>query len=465
MSKNAPKILLLTSFIGSGHKRCAESIEEGIKKINPNAETHIVDFLTYFNPEIAEGLTKLYLRIIENEPSIWSHFYDPAKSDFTFSDDSKISNLLYLMRQQIKLSGKELLRFDRNKFERMLFTIYLRLALHYPEILGYFSDIGGKSEKIGIIHYFQEALLNILILKKFCALIEEFKPDAIVSTQLFPNMIMAKLKTQGKVTCPLIGVITDFGVHSFWVHKEIDCYVVGSEEVKEELIKYGIESDRINVYGIPISPNFAQRKNKERLREQFGLDDKKITILIMGGGVGIGITRLLEMEDYKKITKLPIQAIVVCGNNDKLNDEIQEYKSSIQIPIILYKYVSNIDEIMAVSDIIITKPGGLTVSESLASGLLIIILDVLPGQEEHNRKYLLKHKIAIDLTHEKNIADSFNRLIENQEELRKMRLHSRRLGKPRSAQKTASKILSLIEQQNPYLEYFDQKDSIDSLHL
>lgn len=212
-------------------------------------------------------------------------------------------------------------------------------------------------------------------------------PDWVISTHFLPSEITAQLKRQGKLCSRLLTVVTDFGVHPFWIAEGTDSYAAASEFTGEELRCQGVAEDKIMVTGIPIEERFSLQYDKNRLCGKFGIEADKFTILIVTGSFGIG-----GIEDAVSQLQGQAQLLVVCAKNQRLYAKLtQKAYPGVKV----FGFVGNIEEMMAVSDLIITKPGGLTVSESLAMEVVPLFIAAIPGQETRNADILAGHGIGV----------------------------------------------------------------------
>ncbi len=212
-------------------------------------------------------------------------------------------------------------------------------------------------------------------------------PDYIISTHFLASEVAAHLKRSQKIRATVITVITDYAVHPFWITRGTDRYIVASEYTKKIAVHEGIPEDRITVCGIPVSPKFSEQLNRRQIAEKLGVKPEMFTVLISTGSFGIGPAEKLIQELCDQI-----QVIMVCAHNTKLYD----YLTAKQYPnCVVYGFVSNMHELMAVSDVIVAKPGGMTVSESLIMRLYPIFFVAIPGQEQENVRFLNSHGIGI----------------------------------------------------------------------
>ncbi|MCF7877623.1 MAG: hypothetical protein K9M14_04790, partial [Candidatus Omnitrophica bacterium] len=227
--------------------------------------------------------------------------------------------------------------------------------------------------------------------------------------------IVADYKKKYKAKIPLIAVVTDFHPHRFWVHSSVDRYVVASQEAKQTLIKEGVDSDKIFIFGIPISIKFMGSSDREEIAKKFGFFPRLKAVLVMGGGLGIGpieeIIANLDRLDYD------FQIIGVCGKNRILYRKLEKIKKKTKKPLFVFSYIECIDKIMDFCDIIITKAGGVTIAEALCKKLAIIIAKPIPGQEELNVDFLIRKKAVIKTDDFAQINKSVAELIKNPDKL------------------------------------------------
>lgn len=221
---------------------------------------------------------------------------------------------------------------------------------------------------------------------KFAEFLIQEQPDTIISTHFLPSQIATCLKRKKKLKSKLITVITDFMVHPFWITAGTDIYVVASSFTKKALITEGIAGDRIKEFGIPVDVKFTKQYEKNELYKKLGLKQDEFTVLITTGSFGLGpIEKIVDL--LHKYT----QIIVVCANNKWLYKRLK-YKNYPNVKV--FGFVDNIHELMAVSDIVIAKPGGLTISEILCMERVPIFIWPIPGQEINNLKAMESYGIG-----------------------------------------------------------------------
>lgn len=260
---------------------------------------------------------------------------------------------------------------------------YIKILKYSPKVWGGFYD---KTREWSYDSPFQR-IINSIGSKRLLSFIMNIKPDIIISTYPTVSGALAKLRMKKKLNIPLVSVITDYSVHSQWIHPGVDLNIVGNYQVHEGMVHRGIEPSQIQVSGIPVNPRFESNSDKERILKNLGLKKECLTFLIIGGAYG-GLEKAQWICRYLANIKAPIQVIKVCGKDQKLFDSLDRVLEEARNPLIRFGYVSNVDELMTAADAIITKAGGLTISEALTKHLPMIIFKPIPGQEENNSLYI-----------------------------------------------------------------------------
>lgn len=258
--------------------------------------------------------------------------------------------------------------------------------------------------------------------RKFAAYLLRENPDYIISTHFLSSEIAVSLKNKGKLKSVIITIITDFGVHPFWVWPGTDMYVVASEFTRDKLLKEGIPDGKIRVFGLPSDKKFLQQFNRPLLAAKLGLAADKFTVLLMTGSFGIG-----PLEEIAGLLNQETQVLVVCANNKKLFTGL----TARNLPNVkVFGFINNAEELMAISDIIVTKPGGSTIAEVLNMELAPIFISVIPGQEEGNVEALAQFGIGLAPKNVSEIRDMVLDFKNHPEKLREVRDKMRGVKKP-----------------------------------
>lgn len=265
-------------------------------------------------------------------------------------------------------------------------------------------------------------MINRLNAAGFRRLVIRENPDFIISTHFLSSELISHLKKSRRIGLKLISVITDFGVHPFWLLDNTDIYIVACDSTRQQLISNGIKEESIRVLGIPVDPKFQTQHPRHILFNKFELDEHKFTVLIVTGSFGIG-----PIEEIVDLLEQDVQVLVVCARNKKLFARLntKNYPN-----VRVFGFIDNIEELMGMSDIIITKPGGLTLSEVLAMELAPIFISIIPGQESENVNILKRYGIGIRLESVKDVRNIVLDYKEHPDKLNRIKENIRKLKKP-----------------------------------
>jgi processive 1,2-diacylglycerol beta-glucosyltransferase len=321
--------------------------------------------------------------------------------------------------------------------EKVVNRLYMGLIKRTPQIWDYLYDNPAVVKKIQNI---KNAIhrMNSPKLKK---LFDKFKPDVVACSQAFPCGMVADYKKIYSSSLPLIAVLTDYVPHSYWIYDNVDNYVTPSEEVANRLNAKGVDHQKIRPLGIPFDLKFNDHIDREAVVARYGLDPSLPVILMMGGGQGLGPIKSI-VRSFEKID-LPLQEIVVAGSNRKLYNAMRRKTKRLHKKIVLLGFADNIHELMSISDMIITKPGGITTAEALAKKLPMLIVKPIPGQEASNTVYLTERKAAIEVSDLREINLIVDDLLRHREKLAHMREQAAAISKPGASIDIARLLLGL----------------------
>ncbi|MGB2706206.1 MAG: glycosyltransferase [Candidatus Omnitrophota bacterium] len=304
-------------------------------------------------------------------------------------------------------------------------AIYLFLIKYLPTLWGFSYYILDNP----VVYFFLSPirrLVNGVNSRKLVEFLLEAKPKTVIVTHFMPSEVIANLKKKGLLSTRLISVITDYRSHSFWLSKYVDCYVAGSDYTRDDLIRRGIPPDKIRVFGIPCASSFSKEHDTEKIRGKVGLQSGKATVFVLGGGFGVGPIRRITLHLDR--AKQDFQVIVVCGYNARLYKAIKRIARFAKHRFRVYGFIDNVDELMAISDVLVSKPGGITVTEALNAGVPMIVVDPIPGQEMRNYGFLEKNRAASKIKRPEDIIRVVGELIGSdglkvlRENVRKIRL-------------------------------------------
>lgn len=341
-------ILLFYASYGSGHLSAATAIEQYIRENYPDAKTLKIDCVEYINKSINKISTSAYKSIILKTPVLWGQVYKLLKND-TILDITQFSN-----------------RFMAKK----IFTLF-----------------------------------------------EDFEPDLVISCHPLGGQITSFLKSHKKTNCKLATVMTDFASHKQWlIGKDYtDYFFVSNIEMKTSLISEGIYPNKIYVSGIPISPNFYKNYNKENIYKSLNIEKNKKNIIFFGGG-SLGLSSSSNIQailiSLLQATDESHQIIIISGKNQKLYNDFQKtinntyHKSQIK----LIDFTTELPELLPITSFVITKPGGLTITECISTNVPIILINPIPGQEKENAQYISDNKMGIWIKTNKPTSEYFQEI-------------------------------------------------------
>lgn len=370
------KVIIFYASYGGGHLSAARSLKENMEANYEDIDVKLIDCMEYVNKTVNKITTKAYSEMAKKAPKTWGRVYWKSQK-------------------------------------------------------GPLAQISTTSNKI----------LSIKLYK----LLKDFEPNLIVSTHPFGSQMCAYLKKHGKLDAKIATVMTDYAPHDQWLvfNKYVDYYFVSHDGMKKELHEKGIPNEKIFATGIPLSNKFLLKYDKPTILKSFGLSPDKKTVLFFGGGeFGLGKTQTFKI--FKSFVECPenIQIVAISGKNQKMKEAFENLVESLnkKDSVKILEYTNQVPELMSISDLVVTKPGGLTTTESLASGLPIVVINPIPGQEEENATYLEENKVAIWLKKDDNVEAILKDLFSNPEKMQEMKIRARLLAKKNST-KDICKIL------------------------
>lgn len=318
--------------------------------------------------------------------------------------------------------------------------VYKWLAKHWPWAFGFAYRCSDRQSGFGRFVPWITAKLS----KRLLPLLEEFQPDVVISSFHFAAQMISALREQNKTTVPLVCLITDYAPCMPWICKNLDAYITAAEDILPEMTARGVNPSQVYPFGIPVRAAFFQQEEKEEARNLLNLSNDLPVILMMAGS--FGVKKSLRLYEQLASINLPVQFVVIAGNNEKLRRDFTEAAS--RHPNVHTKvegFRSDVQHFMFAADLLITKPGGLTVSEALACGLPMAVFDAIPGQEEENASFLEKHGMAIRLD-AKHCGCQLQELLQSPDRLNKMQEACRTFDKSDAILKTRTLMKTLVDE-------------------
>jgi processive 1,2-diacylglycerol beta-glucosyltransferase len=358
------RILVATVTAGGGHVQAAAALEEAWKTACPDDEVRCVDLLDLVPKLQRKFYAEGYVKLVESAPELYELFFNMT---------------------------------DNPRLLRRIATFRRRFAEHTN--------------------------------RKFVRFFRQFDPHAVLCTHFLPLEVLGSLKGKQGGAFPFTAcVVTDFEAHALWMEPVVDLYCVAADETKARLVARSVQGERVAVTGIPIAARFSEPLDASAIRQRFGLRDDLSTVLVLGGGFGMGpVAEILAALDG---VPRAFQTVVVAGRNIELRRELGAQDR--RHPTHVLGFVTNMHEWMAVADLIITKPGGLTSAEALALGKPLFILNPIPGQETANSDFLLERGAAAKANRTEDVPFRVEKLL-GSGKYKDMAAAARAIGRPDAA--------------------------------
>ena len=374
-------IRILVSYVtaGTGHRRAAEAIRDALAERFPGADVRCLDVLTYSPGRFHAFYAWTYLLLVRHVPWVWQVSYGLLDLAWVYA-------LVQPLRRR----------------------------------------------------------WNLAITRRFTALLQQQRPDAVVVTHFLPADVCSAGRAAGWLKAPLVVIVTDLHPHRFWISPEADAMVISTPEGAAVLARRGVAKERIRVIGIPVGKAFTQLADRAELGQRFGLQEARKTVLVTSGGTTVGrfeevVASLAGLE-----TELPgqLQLLVVCGEDEAARRRLTDFAARTPMPVRVFGFVDYMADLMAASDLIVAKAGGLTVSEALGRGIPLIFYHVIPGQERLNADYTARSGAAIIAPQPAEAAAAVRQCLQEPQRLEAMRSAARAIAHPWAADTIASEVVA-----------------------
>lgn len=331
-------------------------------------------------------------------------------------------------------------KYTSPELNTVLLKSYVQLSKNLPKTWGRIYNLADRHSSITEL----STLVNKAVAKKFLSLVTDFNPDIILCTHSFSVDMLANLKRKNIIKSKLGMVITDYFGHAVWVTQSdvVDAFFVAQDIMVNQLENYSIPTEKIFVTGIPSMKAFSQNYERQQVLNEFGLKDNIFTILFFPGGE-YGLSKNTAI--FKDILRLnDVQIITVAGKNEKLKVNLEKLASHSSKNVVVLGYTNRIPEILSVSDIVISKPGGLTTTEAIVTSTPIVITSPIPGQEEHNSNYVLNNGLGYRLFDNADTLLTLKSIIKNKERLEQVKHMQKVLAKPNAAHDICEEMINLV---------------------
>ena len=371
------KILIFYGSYGGGHLSAAKSIKACLEEHYSDIEVEMVDCIEYINKYINKVTTGAYKELAKKAPWAWKHLYQDSKD-------------------------------------------------------GALAKISTTSNKVMAL--------------KLNSYIQNFAPDLIISTHPFSTQMCGYLKKKGSITSKVATILTDYQIHEQWLEFSDyqDYFFVSNDKMKTDMLEKGIDENKIFVTGIPVSNKFTKEYDRAEVCKLFNLNPENDVVLFFAGGE-FGLGRKTTIIMLKALIRLfsKLQVVAVSGKNPKMNQKfktlVENTESEDRIKIV--EFTDKVPELMSIAKFVITKPGGLTITEALTSHLPILIINPIPGQEEENASFIEENGAGIWIKTNDNIARHLKSLYRQPELLINMKLKTEELAKLNSTENICKALL------------------------
>lgn len=433
----APRVLLLTSTLGSGHLRAAQAVEAGLLERCPAARIETLDFWSLMDQGVAQAVRQTYLRLMQEHPELYDRIYQVDQTAWRPILESGEAPLLALTEALALLAATSDVHksppgsdVGRYTVDRVLIRL-LCAVLKRPSRT---SSANG-------------ALLSALIKRGWIGFarrmdtrVRVFAPDVVVATQMTSAALFSLVKKRRRLAVPTLGVVTDFGMHDFWIQPGIDGYCVGHESIAG-LGEVAGEPSRILATGIPLMPEFRKPPGKCEARMQLRLNPDMPVVLVLGGGLGLGvdaITKRLLMRSGH------LQLLALVGHSAAARESLAPLLGRYPGRLRVWDWTEQMTVLIRAADVVVGKPGGLTVAEVLACGRPLLATRSLRGQEGFNTRFLEQHGVGV-LMSEDVLAQRVESLLANRRELAQIQHRAWMLGKRDAAARIAEVVLAFAQ--------------------
>lgn len=334
----------------------------------------------------------------------------------------------------VRVTRMNLLDTFRPTTAKVIRALYLQTLEHYPNWWGKWYEAKREKEWKGL----SRSIVRDVLKRDVARWLRQFSPDAVVCTHPLPAVLLAEMKKRG-FPLLLCSVLTDFDFHGYWTHPLVDLYCVPLEEIARSFRQWPGHYGSVHVTGIPVSQAFSREALRQRQRT-----GHTARVLLIGGSLGIGVWtvvhRLLQAG-------IPCEWTVVCGNNKQLFKELTALygrRKDVQI----LGFSKKIQEIMGGSDLLVTKPGGLTIAEALTMRLPMVLYTPIQGQEKRNGQVMYNLGVAVTAETEEEVVRYVSRLVTDEGWRRRMAEQAEKVRRPHAADDIADLVMSAVNKRS-----------------
>jgi processive 1,2-diacylglycerol beta-glucosyltransferase len=343
----------------------------------------------------------------------------------------------FTRRQPGQVQLADVLDYANPLFREAYARSYIQMTDKLPALWSY---VYGQTDR-DIFRYTSEmrALADSINAWGLRRLLRNYAPTIIVCTHFLPVEVLAARKARARLREPLYCVLTDYAAHLFWAYRNVDGYFVAADQTRAQLVERGVPPSLVRVTGIPVDPKVTVPKESLAVRAAHDLAADKPVVTLFGGGLDDEHVRII-VEGLLK-TDLHGTLIVAAGRNRNLQTSLDDLVGTPSLALRVLGFVDYVDDLVVASDIVVTKAGGLIVSEVLARGRPMIIIDPIPGQEESNADYLAGVGAAISIRLPEHVPFAITQLLDDKPRFQQMCQTAARAARPRAALDIVEEIL------------------------
>jgi processive 1,2-diacylglycerol beta-glucosyltransferase len=410
-----PRILLLTSGLGLGHVRAAQAIDAALRD---SATVRTLDLWSLMNLSLVQNYPALYERLFRLDEHTWRQILASESGP-----PPEVLEVLELISAIAARAGESVRRKGRYASDKMLLSLLCAaLPLESGSLAG-----NGVRARLAMINW-----TWLRLIRRLEPVIQKFVPDVIISTQMIPAAMAAYLKERGKASCAIIGVMTDFGVHDFWKQTGIDRYCIAHESVGANITEMFPHALEIAT-GVPLMPDFAYPGSQAEARRELRLPADTPVVLVLGGGLGLSVD---AAAGTLLARRSGAHLLVMAGKNAHARESLGALSARHPERLRVFDWTERMDLFLRAADLVVGKPGGITVAEALACGRPLLATRSLGGQEGFNVDFLERNDVG-GLVGDREIAGRVDALLQDREQLQHMQRRAWLVGRRDGAARIA----------------------------
>ena len=432
----APRILLLTSTLGSGHFAATRAIEVALLERLPATTVRTLDFWSLMDAGVAHTIRNAYLRLVQEHPKLYDSVYqlDQGLWRDLLERNRKPPSALTAAFDCFADACAEYVPPEQGGRRHASDQLLLRLLCWSLPGRATSAPANSALLRLGLIKWSWARLAHRLETR-----ILAFPPDAIVATQMGPAALLASIRKHRGLDIPTVGVPTDFGIHDFWARRGIEMYCVAHETVAN---LPSVEPSRMVVTGIPLMPGFRHPPSASQARAELGLDPNRPVVLVPGGGLGLGVDAVAT----RLLSGIPdVQLLALTARNAAAQAALAPLAARYPSRLHVHGWTGRMEVLIRAADIVVGKPGGLTVAETLACGRPLLATRSLRGQEGFNVRFLEQHRVG-GLISEEELVPRIVALLADRAELARIQDRAWALGRRDGADRIAQLVFATARQ-------------------